>query len=129
MMVVRGLATAPRLEAVRQLVRGTARRRGRRSAGLYIYTLCPASSAPWTSCCGARTARTVSTASTPASPSPAGHGHADPGPEHAELVAGLRGLHVAAGVILRLAASAQLLALVKKVNLILARRAALRRMK
>ena len=40
-MVVRGLATAPRLEAVRQLVRGTARRRGWRSAGLYIYTLCP----------------------------------------------------------------------------------------
>ena len=38
-MVVRGLATAPRLEAVRQLVRGTARRRGWRSAGLY--TLCP----------------------------------------------------------------------------------------
>ena len=51
-------------------------------------------------------------------------------PEHTELVAGLRGLHVAAGDILRvMAASAQLLALVKKVNLILARRAALRRMK
>ena len=120
-MVVRGLATAPRLQAVRQLVRGTARRRGWRSAGLY--TLCPASSALWTSCCrGARTARTVSTASTPPSPSPAGHGHA-------ELVAGIPGLHVAAGDIPRLAASAQLLALVKKVNLILARRAALRRMK
>ena len=103
-----------------------------RSAGLYIYTLSPASSARGTSCCGAssaRTARTVSTASTPALPSPAGHGHADRGPDHAELVAGLCGLHVAAGVILRLAASAQLLALVKKVNLILARRAALRRMK
>ena len=132
-MVVRGLATAPRLEAVRQLVRGTARRRGWRSAGLYIYTLSPASSALWTSCCRgartARTARTLSTASTPALPSPAGHGHADRGPDHAELVAGLCGLHVAAGVILRLAASAQLLALVKKVNLILARRAALRRMK
>ena len=101
--------------------------------GLYIYTLCPASSALWTSCCRgartARTARTLSTASTPALPSPAGHGHADRGPDHAELVAGLCGLHVAAGVILRLAASAQLLALVKKVNLILARRAALRRMK
>ena len=38
--------------------------------GLYIYTLCPASSALWTSCCGARSARTASTASTPASPSP-----------------------------------------------------------
>ena len=98
--------------------------------GLYIYTLCPASSALWTSCCrGARTARTLSTASTPALPSPAGHGHADRGPEHAELVAGLRGLRVAAGDILCLATSAQLLALVKKVNLILARRAALRRMK
>ena len=44
-------------------------------------------------------------------------------------MAGLRGLHVAAGDILCLATSAQLLALVKKVNLILARRAALRRMK
>ena len=41
----------------------------------------------------------------------------------------MRGLHVAAGDIPLLAASAQLLALVKKVNLILARRAALRRMK
>ena len=51
-------------------------------------------------------------------------------PEHAELVAGIRGLHVAAGDILRVvAASAQLLsALVKKVNRILARRAALRRL-
>ena len=49
--------------------------------------------------------------------------------EHAKLVAGLRGLHVAAWDILCLATSAQLLALVKKVNLILARRAALRRMK
>ena len=50
--------------------------------------------------------------------------------EHAELVAGIRGLHVAAGDILRVvAASAQLLsALVKKVNRILARRAALRRL-
>ena len=126
-----GRGRGGRLEAVRQLVRGTARRRGWRSAGLY--TLCPASSALWTSCCRgartARTARTLSTASTPALPSPAGHGHADRGPDHAELVAGLCGLHVAAGVILRLAASAQLLALVKKVNLILARRAALRRMK
>ena len=45
-------------------------------------------------------------------------------------MAGMRGLHVASGDILRVvAASAQLLALVKKVNLILARRAALRRMK
>ena len=44
-------------------------------------------------------------------------------------MAGPRGLHVAAGDILRLAASAQLLAIVKKVNRILARRAALRRMK
>ena len=44
-------------------------------------------------------------------------------------MAGMRGLHVAAGDIPRLAASAQLLALVKKVNLILARRAVLRRMK
>ena len=44
-------------------------------------------------------------------------------------MAGLCGLHVAAGDTPRLAASAQLLALVKKVNLILARRAALRRMK
>ena len=43
-------------------------------------------------------------------------------------MAGMRGLHVAAGDIPRLAASAQLLALVKKVNLILARRAALRRL-
>ena len=50
--------------------------------------------------------------------------------EHAELVAGIRGLHVVAGDILRVvAASAQLLsALVKKVNRILARRAALRRL-
>ena len=49
---------------------------------------------------------------------------------HAELVAGIRGLHVVAGDILRVvAASAQLLsALVKKVNRILARRAALRRL-
>ena len=44
-------------------------------------------------------------------------------------MAGIPGLHVAAGDILSLATSAQLLALVKKVNRILARRAALRRMK
>ena len=45
-------------------------------------------------------------------------------------MAGIRGLHVVAGDILRVvAASAQLLsALVKKVNRILARRAALRRL-
>ena len=51
-------------------------------------------------------------------------------PEHTELVAGICGFHVTAGDILRVvAASAQLLsALVKKVNRILARRAALRRL-
>ena len=150
-VVVHGLATAPRLEAVRQLVRGHGEEewvaRYLVSAVQVLYTLCPglqcsvvlAADHLLLRCCLRGNEDSEDTEASEDSL----HCH-HPGlalaqldmdtrtaaPEHTELVAGICGLRVTAGDILRVvAASAQLLsALVKKVNRILARRAALRRL-
>ena len=129
-VVVRGLATAPRLEAVRQLVRG----RGEEewvavylvSAVQVLYTLCPslqcsvlAGDQLLLRCCLRGGEDTEASEDSEDSLHRQHPGLAlaqldmdtlTAAPEHAELVAGLRSLHVAAEDILRaVAASAQLL--------------------
>ena len=147
-MVVRGLSTTPRLEAVRQLVRGYGEEewvaRYLVSAVQVLYTLCPGLQCSVVLAADQLLLRCCLRGSEESEDTEDSLHRQHPGlalaqldmdtltaaPEHAELVAGIRGLHVAAGDILRVvAASAQLLsALVKKVNRILARRAALRRL-